>query len=193
MMVFVDFGILDTFNCIYGVSEERNGVIRVFVEGGLALPCAMLLSEESGVRIVKCKKGESESVESIFPRRYIYDPSRQVEYVEWELDDGLLRGRTQAGEWVQYASKADSQYAMHEFVGGCWFVFEGVHFSRRKISKYAAGREGFTGNEVVQEFGSRLDVGASTKEYFLEGRVEVLPGPGWMSWAIGATSFHIEI
>lgn len=84
-------------------------------------------------------------------------------------DDGLLRGRTNSGEWVQYESKADSQYAMHEFVGGCWFVFEGVRFSKRVTTEYTSGREKTTGKEVIQEFGSRSCVDALSKEYFLEG------------------------
>lgn len=194
MIVSVGFDELDTFNCTYGISEERSGALRVFVEGGLAFPYGMLLKEKNGVRFVRCDKDKAESVESIFPRHYIYDPSRRVEYVEWELnDDGLLRGRTNSGEWVQYESKADSQYAMHEFVGGCWFVFEGVRFSKRVTTEYTTGREKSTGKEVIQEFGSRSCVDAISKEYFLEGVLEVQPGPGWMSWDIYAKSFHIEI
>lgn len=194
MIVSVDFDELDTFNCTYGISEERSGALRVFVEGGLAFPYGILLKEKNGVRFVRCDKDKTESVESMFPRHYIYDPSRQIEYVEWELnDDGLLRGRTNSGEWVQYESKADSQYAMHEFVGGCWFVFEGVRFSKRVITEYTTGREKSTGKEVIQEFGSRSCVDALSKEYFLEGVLEVQPGPGWMSWDIYAKSFHIEI
>lgn len=194
MIVSVSFDELDTFNCTYGISEERPGALRVFVEGGLAFPYGILLEEKNGVRFVRCEKDKAESVESIFPRYYIYDPSRRVEYVEWELnDDGLLRGRTNSGEWVQYASKADSQYAMHEFVGGCWFVFEGVRFSKRVTTEYTTGREKSTGKEVIQEFGSRSCVDALSKEYFLEGVLEVQPGPGWMSWDIYAKSFHIEI
>ncbi|MDF7797801.1 hypothetical protein [Pseudomonas syringae] len=109
------------------------------------------------------------------------------------MSDGFLRARTNFGEWVQYTSKADSQYAMHEFVGGCWFVFEDVCFSRSKTTEYTADRKNSTGNEIVQEFGSRSYVDALSKEYFLEGVLEVSPGPGWMSWDIYAKSFHIEI
>lgn len=46
MIVSVCFDELDTFNCTYGVSEERSGVLRVFVEGGLAFPYGMLLKEK---------------------------------------------------------------------------------------------------------------------------------------------------
>lgn len=194
MIVSVEFDELDMFNCTYGVSEESSGVLRVFVEGGLALPYGMLLVEKNAVRFVKCDKDKAENVEGMFPRHYIYDPSRRVEYVEWELnDDRLFRGRTQSGEWVKYESKADSQYAMHEFVGGCWFVFEGVSFSRRVTAEYTADREKSTGNEVVQEFGSRSYGDEFSKKYFLEGVLEVKPGPGWMSWDIYAKSFHVEI
>lgn len=194
MIVFVDFDELDTFNCIYGVSEEKAGALRVFVEGGLTFPYGVLVKEKNGARFVKCEKDKAESVEGIFPRHYIYDPSRRVEYVEWELSgDRLLRARTKSGDWVQYASKADSQYAMHEFVGGFWFVFERVIFSKRIITEYTTDLERSTGNEVVQEYGSRSCVDSISKEYLLEGVLEALPGPGWMSWEIYAKSFHIEI
>lgn len=194
MMIFVDFDEIDTFNCTYGFSEEKSGALRVFVEGGLAFPYGMFLKEENGVRFFKCEKDNSENVGEIFPRHYIYDPSRRVEYVEWELsDDHLLRARTKSGEWVQYTSKADSQYAMHEFVGGCWFVFEGAHFSKRITNEYTDGREESAGNKVIQEFGSRSCIDALSREYLLEGALEVQPGPGWMLWYIYAKSFHIEI
>lgn len=194
MMLSVDFDDLDTFNCTYGISEQKSGALRVFVEGGLAFPHGILLRENSGVRFVKCDKDKSESVEVIFPRHYIFDPSRRVRYFEWELtDDCLLRARTKSGEWIQYKSKADSQYAMHEFVGGCWFVFEGFSFSKMITTKYTEDRKSSTGNEVVQELGSRSFVDALSKEYFLEGVLETPPGPGWMSWNIYAKSFHIEI
>ncbi|QXH53687.1 hypothetical protein KSS94_11455 [Pseudomonas fakonensis] len=194
MIVFFDFDELNTFNCTYGGSEEKAGALRVFVKGGLALPYGVFLEEKNGTRFVKCEKDKAESVGNIFPIHYIYDPSRRVEYVEWELsEDGFLRARTSSGEWVQYTSKSDSQYAMHEFVGGFWFVFEGVVFSKRITTEYTADREKSTGNEVIQEFGSRSCVEALSKKYFLEGVLEVQPGSGWMSWEIYAKSFHIEI
>lgn len=193
MIVSVGFDELDIFNCTYGFSEERLGALRVFVEGGLAFPCGMLLKEASGIRFVKCEKDKGESVEDLFPRHYIYDPSRRTEYVEWELNDGLLRACTDYGEWIQYTSKADSQYAMHEFVGGCWFIFEGVSFSKRIICEYTVDRKGSTGNEVAEEFGSRACINQSSREYLLEGVINVPPGPGWMSWEIHAKLFYIEI
>jgi hypothetical protein len=193
VIVFVGFDDLDTFNCTYGFSEEKLGVLRVFVEGGLALPYGFLLKEASGAHFVKCDKDKCSGIEDIFPRHYIYDPSRQTEYVEWGLSDGLLRARTDSGEWVQYGSKADSQYAMHEFVGGCWFVFEGVSFSKRITAEYAADRKRSTGNETVEEFGSRAYIKQSSKEYLLEGVLNVSPGPGWMSWEIHSELFYIEV
>lgn len=194
MIVSVDFDELDIFNCTYGISKEVSGGLRVFVEGGLAFPYGNLLKEKNSFRFIKCEKNRSGRVERIFPRHYIYDPSRQVEYVEWELnDDRILRARTESGEWAQYVSKADSEYALHEYVGGCWFVFENVIYSKRVVGEYTADRKGTTGEEVVQEFGSRSWIDALSKEYFLEGVLEVEPGPGWMSWSIFAKSFHIEI
>lgn len=193
MIVSIDFNELDTFNCVYGASEEKSGDLRVFVEAGLSFPDGILLNDKTGFSFIKGKKNKPGSVEGIFPRHYIYDPSRQVEYVEWELSDGLLNARTASGEWVQYTSKADSQYAMHEFVGGCWFVFKDFCFSNMTTAEYTKDRKGFTGNKVVQESGSRSYIGAFSKEYFLEGVLEASPGPGWMSWEIHAKSFHIEI
>ncbi|MDF7797802.1 hypothetical protein [Pseudomonas syringae] len=76
MIVSVGLDELDTFNCKYGLSEEELGVLRVFVEGGLAFPYGMFLKEKNGVRFFKCDKDKAENVESIFPRHYIYDPSR---------------------------------------------------------------------------------------------------------------------
>lgn len=193
MMISVDFDDLDTFNCVYGVSEKRFGDLRIFVEGGLAFPDGIVLTENNVFSFVKGGKNKFGSVENLFPRHYIYDPSRQIEYVKWELCDGLLRTRTASGEWVQYTSKADSQYAMHEFVGGCWFVFEDVHFSKMTTAEYTEDRKKLTGNEVIQESGSRSYIDFFSKKYFLEGVLEVSPGPGWMSWEIHAKSFHIEI
>lgn len=192
MIVFFGFDDLDIFNCTYGFSEKKLGVFRVFVEGGLALPYGFLLKEASGAHFVKCSKGKGSGVEDIFPRHYIFDPSRQTEYVEWQLSDGLLRARTDSGEWVQYESKADSQYAMHEFVGGCWFVFEGVCFSKRITTEYAADRKKTTGNETVEEVGSRAYIERSSREYLLEGVLNVSPGPGWMSWEIHSEFFILR-
>lgn len=52
---------------------------------------------------------------------------------------------------------------MHEFVGGCWFVFEGAHFSKRITNEYTDGREESAGNKVIQEFGSRSCIDALSR------------------------------
>ncbi|MEG7154425.1 hypothetical protein V1958_32640, partial [Pseudomonas aeruginosa] len=61
------------------------------------------------------------------------------------------------------------QYAMHEFVGDCWFVFEGDHLSKRTTNAYTDGREESARNKVIQEFGSRYCIDALSREYLLEG------------------------
>lgn len=194
MKVSVDFEDLDTFNCIYGEWGEGAGILRVYVRGGLALPYGVLLKEDKGVRFVRCEKDKAGSPEDIFPRHYIYDPSRRTEYVEWTLnEDELLKARAKTGEWVEYTSTADSQYAMHEFVGECWFVFDGVSYAKNTTISLSGGIEQSDRNGISQDFGSLAGHDADVRQYFLEGTSEIEPGPGWVSWEIHAKSFYIEI
>lgn len=192
MMILVDFDSLVTFDCTYGDCVVKDGVVRVFVEKGLMLKRSKLIGEGELTQIVECEEDEFSKVESIFPVHYIYDPARDAEYVEWELVDGLLNARNKNGEWVEYKSKEESSYAMHEYVGGCWLVFLGVSFSRRVICKYSSDRTSPSGTEFVQEIGHRSVGRGMAKEYFLEGVIGVSLGPGWMSLEICAESFHIE-
>ncbi|WP_259698133.1 hypothetical protein [Pseudomonas frederiksbergensis] len=193
MRVSIDFDVLVTFDCTYGQSSYENGILRVFVEKGLVIPYCKVKSGRDGVSLVKCGKGESHQIEDMFPVHYIYDAARQTEYVEWELVDGFLRARSVGGEWVEYKSKSESSYAMSEFVGGCWFVFEGVAFSYRMVGMYAPDRQSSSGKKEVQEFGSRSCIGPSSREYLLEGVLNIAPGPGWMSWEIYSENFYIDI
>ncbi|XVN16706.1 hypothetical protein QZH46_14935 [Pseudomonas corrugata] len=151
MRVSIEFDALVTFECTYGGWTVKADSLRIFVEKGLIFPYCRFVDKSDGAVLVKCEKDESDRVEEMFPVRYIYDAARQVEYSEWELVDGLLKARNKGGEWVQYKSKSESLYAMNEFVGGCWFVFEGVSFSKSMISEYSEDRRGSTGLEVVQE------------------------------------------
>lgn len=66
---------------------------------------------------------------------------RDVECFEWELVDGLLSARNRDGGVINYKSKSESLHAMHEYVGGCWFVFEGVDFSKRIVDEYTPDRK----------------------------------------------------
>lgn len=193
MKVSVDFDVLVTFDCTYGQSSFEAGTLRVFVEKGLVVPYCKIEGGIESVSLVKCDKDESHQVEGMFPVHYIYDAARQAEYVEWGLVDGFLRAKGVDGKWVQYKSKSESSYAMHEFVGGCWFVFEGVVFSRRVVDEYAPDRQKSSGNKSVQELGSRSRIDQLSKGYLLEGVLNVAPGPGWMCWDVFAKSFHIEI
>lgn len=193
MRVSMDFEALVTFDCTYGGWTVVGDSLRVFVEKGLVLPYCKLVNEFNGVSLVRCEKSESARVEDMFPVHYIYDAVRQVEYDEWESVGGLLRARSQGGEWVQYISKSESSYAMHEFVGGCWFVFVGVSFSKSTVVEYAEDRKSSTGLKVMQELASPCFLSVSSEKYFLEGVLNAPPGPGWMSWEIHANSFYMEL
>jgi hypothetical protein len=193
MRVSIDFEALVTFDCTYGEWNVVGDALRVFVEKGLVLPHCKPVNELNGISLVKCEKSESSRVEDMFPVHYIYDAARQVEYNEWESVGGLLRARSQGGEWVQYVSKSESSYAMHEFVGGCWFVFVGVSFSKSTVVEYAEDRKSSTGVKVMQEITSPSFTSVSSEKYFLEGVLNASPGPGWMSWEIHADSFYMEV
>ncbi|WP_080770589.1 hypothetical protein [Pseudomonas fluorescens] len=193
MIVSARFDSLVTFDCVYGDWTVTNGIARLFVEKGLAFKRAKLISDGGGVQIVECDGEEYPKVESAFPVHYIYDPSRNTEYVEWRLVDGFLNARSAGGEWVKYESKSESAHAMHEYVGGCWLVFSGVSSSRRVIYEYSPDGESSSGNEFIQEFICRPEIGSSKNEYSLEGLVSVSPGPGWLSLKVFADSFYIEI
>ncbi|NWB32044.1 hypothetical protein HX886_34525 [Pseudomonas gingeri] len=189
----MDFDVLVTFDCTYGEWNVEGDSLRIFVEKGLVLPYCKLVNESNGVSFVRCEKSESSRVEDMFPVHYIYDAARQVEYEEWESVGGLLRARSKGGEWVQYESKSESLYAMHEFVGGCWFVFLGVSFSENTVFEYAKDRKSPSGLKVVQELSSVSFLKESSKKYLLEGVLNAPPGPGWMSWGICANSFYMEL
>jgi hypothetical protein len=193
MIIKVDFDVLNTFDCTYGGFEEDAGMVKIFVKGGLALPYGKLTNAGGEICFGKCVKDESENVERLFPRHYIYDPSRNLEYVEWGMDEGGLKARTGTGEWTCYEGESNSLYAMHEYVGGCWFVFDEVVFYRRTVDVYAPDRQGSSGERRVQLFGDVYFANQLTKDFILEGVLDVLPGPGWMSWMIRAKTFYIEI
>lgn len=193
MKVSIDFDSLVTFECTYGGWDADVDSLRIFVEKGLIIPYCNIQKKTDGILLVKCERDESDRVEEMFPVRYIFDAAKQAEYSEWELVDGLLKARNKGGEWVQYTSRSESLYAMNEFVGGCWFVFLGVSFSKSIISKYTEDRKRSTGLKVVQEISSPFFSNASSKKYLLEGVLDAPPGPGWISWDIHADSFHIEL
>ncbi|MET3454255.1 hypothetical protein [Pseudomonas kilonensis] len=193
MIVKVDFDVLNTFDCTYGEFEEKSNKLRIFVKGGLALPHGRISNVGQEFYFSVCAKEKSSNVERLFPKYYIYDPARKVEYVEWEMCEGLLKARTDTGEWTQYESKSDSLYAMHEYVGGCWFVFDEVVFFRRSVDRYMPGRENSSEEKIVQLFGDSSRADQLSREFCLEGVLDVFPGSGWMSWMIRAKSFYIEI
>ncbi|WP_434672569.1 hypothetical protein [Pseudomonas sp. R1-15] len=193
MIINIDFDVLNTFDCTYGEFEEEAGKVKVFVKGGLALPYGKLTSVGNKIYFGKCAKENSENVERLFPRYYIYDPSRNAEYVEWGLCDGGLKARTGTGEWTYYEGESSGLYAMHEYVGGCWFVFDEVVFYRRTVDTYTPDRQGSSGERSVQLSGESYFANQLTKDFILEGVLDVFPGPGWMSWMVRAKTFYIEI
>lgn len=195
MIVSVDFSSLVTFDCAYGDLLIDHGSVRVFVEKGLIVKSSRLIRAAGQPKIVECVSGEHDDskVSDIFPLHYIYDPANNVAFFDWELSGGLLSARDQDGRWIKYTSKSESLFAMHEYVGGCWFVFSGVTFLRCVINKRKSDEEERSAEEFFEGFkvGSVLEkLGA---KYFLEGSVSVAPGPGWMSLEIYAESFHLEI
>ncbi|MBG0847885.1 hypothetical protein H3222_22055 [Pseudomonas chengduensis] len=174
MRLDADFDSLDTYMSVYGVHVFSKNMLKVYLKDGL---------------------GVSLGLRDIFSRRYFYDPWSGNKYSEVRKVDGLLIGRLEnSEEWVEYKDKTISaEVPKYEYVGDCWFVFEGVSFSKRITAEYTADRKGSTGNEIVEEFGSRAYIDQSSREYLLEGVLNVPPGPGWMSWEIHAKLFHIEI
>lgn len=187
MKIFVSFDCLVTYECTYGKCLIEDGVVKIFIEKGLALKDSKFIDRGVVAEIVECEEGGAEDV---FPVHYIYDPVKGVEYTEWKLVDGLLRARSNGGEWVEYKSKAESLHAMHEYVGGVWFVFEGVSFFGGALSKYTLDRKGFTGERFLREWGERDR--ASGNNYILEGVSNNEPGPGWVTMDIHADSFFLE-
>ncbi len=190
MIINIDFDSINKFDCTYGEIDESEGGLRVFVKGGAVLPQGGV-SKNNGV--FEFVEGVGEGLEKVFPRHYIYDPSKKVEYVEWGLEDGLLRGRTSSGEWVKYTSKADSLYAMHEYVGGFWFAFEGVVYSRRTFDEYASDGHVVAADRLVRESGKLPEVESIYNRYVLEGVFESPPVSGWMFLEIFARKFYIYI
>ena len=193
MKISVEFNSLVTFDCTFGECVINGEVVRVYVEKGLALKKTKMIQGALCTKIVECGDDECSSAERVFPVHYIYDPARDVEYVEWKLEGGVLNARAKDGAWIKYQGKSESSYAMHEYVGGCWFVFSGVSFSRRVIYEYASDKKTSTGKEFVQEFRCKTMTDTTIGEYLLEGVVVVSPGPGWMTLEIHANEFYIEI
>ncbi|HEK1688647.1 TPA: hypothetical protein SMR42_005053, partial [Pseudomonas putida] len=110
-------------------------------------------------------------------------------------NDGLIIGRVEKSEeWVEYKDKTISAEVLkYEYVGDCWLVFDGVSFSVRKIDRYIAGGKEPEGVELVEKFDYPKVSGSNKKKYLLEGVLDALPGPGWMTWEIHAESFYLEI
>lgn len=174
MRLDTDFDSLDVYMSVYGAHVFSGNVLKVYLKDGL---------------------GVSSGLRDIFPRKYFYDPWNGNKYSETRKVDGLLVGRLEnSGEWVGYEDKTISAEVLkYEYVGNCWFVFEGVSFSLRKIGKYIEGGKEPGGGELIENFDLPKTTVSNIKEYFLEGVLDVPPGPGWMFWEIHAESFYLEI
>lgn len=88
MIVSVGFDSLITFDCTYGEWVFNEGVVRVFVEKGLALKKSKLIKDALSLKVVECGDEECSELEKIFLIHYIYDPARDTECIEWELEGG---------------------------------------------------------------------------------------------------------
>jgi hypothetical protein len=193
MMISANFDCLVTFDCVYGEWIHEYGVSRVYVEKGLVIKRSVFINDEEGARIVECASDELPRGESAFPVHYIYDPVKDAEYTSWKVLNGFLFAISNDGRVVEYRSKTERSYAMHEYVGGCWFVFSGVTFAKRVVDEYASDRKSSSGKKTSDEIGCRTTLDSLTHEYVLEGVTNASPGPGWMSLVIHAESFFIEI
>lgn len=169
-----DFDELDTYLCVYGAHVFSGNILKVYLREGLGVPS---------------------SLRNLFPRRYFYDPWSGSKYSEAKEVDGVLIGRLEYSEkWVRYEDKAISTEVLkYEYVGDCWLVFEGVSSSVRKIDKYIEGGKELEDGEIIERVDLSKIMGLNMKEYFLEGVLDVSPGPGWMFWKIHAESFYLEI
>lgn len=174
MRLDADFDSLDTYMSVYGEHVFSKNMLKVYLKDGL---------------------GVSLGLRNMLPRRYFYDPWSGNKYSEVRKVDGLLIGRLEnSGEWVRCEDKTiGAEVLKYEYAGDCWFVFEGVSFSVRKVGKYIEGSKESGGGELVEMFDLPKTTGVNMKKYFLEGVLDVPPGPGWMFWEIHAESFYLEI
>ncbi|MDH0650332.1 hypothetical protein N5D48_26135, partial [Pseudomonas sp. GD03858] len=133
MRLDTEFDLMDTYMSVYGAHVFSRNMLKVYLKDGL---------------------GVSSGLRDKFPRRYFYDPWNGNKYSEARNVDGLLVGRLESsGKWVRYEDKAISAEVLkYEYVGGCWFVFEGVSFSVRKIGRYIEGGEESGGGELIEKF-----------------------------------------
>lgn len=192
MRVFLDFGALVLFDCVFGVAVVEGDRFKIYVVKGLALPFMKDFFSEAGCNFVSCEQQESTSVERFFPVRYIYDPVRGSEYFDWAVEDELLRGKNKDGDWVYYSNKAESRFAMHEYVGGCWLVFDRISHVHEVLDAYEANSELVIGRfekDYVSSATSML-VGDS---YFVEGVCMNDGKAGWGAWNIMSGNFWLEI
>jgi hypothetical protein len=169
-----EFDSLDTYMSVYGVHSCSGSMLRIYLKEGL---------------------GVSSELRSIFHRRYFYDPWARRKYREVKMIDGLLVAQLESSdEWIQYNDKTISEEILkYEYVGGCWFVFEGVFCSFRKIEKYLSDHDKKEEGKIVEELVFSKATYEGLTKYLLEGVLDVPPGPGWVSWEVYAKSFYVEI
>lgn len=191
MKILLNFEDLNTFDCNYGEVLENSERRKFFVDSGLEPPSGELIGVFDEQNSDRNRRLTEESCINLIPDHYIHDPARNERFYEWEVNAGLLKARNGAGQWIHYGGRADSLCAMHEYVGGCWFVFEGVVYSSRTIMEDDSSAT--VGKRWSREQGSKSLIDASIKEYVLEGRIDNTAGSGWLSWEIYARSFYLEI
>ncbi|MEE1889550.1 hypothetical protein V0R62_17945 [Pseudomonas sp. 137P] len=57
MKISVDFGCLVTFDCTFGEWAVGQGIVKIFVEKGLALKESRFVLGDAGWEIIECKGG----------------------------------------------------------------------------------------------------------------------------------------
>lgn len=178
MILRTDFDFLDIYCVEYGSCVQIGDILKVHIVDGLSV---------------------SDDLKSLFSRRYLHDQWKDIKYDKWEMTDGKLRvcadnGQHGSDDWVEYGtSEMANEIMRYEFVGNCWFVFEGVSHFKRMVAEYKSNQKEFTGREIAEEFSSVKSNNSTSKEYILEGALTVPPGPGWMNWRIHAQFFYIEL
>ena len=170
-MLGIKFDELDIYMAEYGSSHISDRAVRVRIEGGLGVP---------------------EKFEHLFPRRYLYDPWEKVKYSAWRWDKrGLLQALIEGSqdEWTVYDDRTIGREILkYQYVGGCWFVFDEVDHWTWGVQKEGddyVSASSLSDGDVVETEGGR--------KYNMEGALMIPPGPGWISWAICAHRFYVEI
>lgn len=164
---------LDTYMAEFGEIQISCTKIKIYVGGGLGVP---------------------EEIRPFFRHKYIYDPWKRVKYSDWLInEEGLFQARVEnsGNEWVVYDDKTTGrELPKYEYVGGCWFVFEGVEYWKYSVEKEGSDSILMSSSDPARDGGGQT---GAEDPYTLHGAITESPGPGWVSWVIFAKKFYVEI